>query len=126
MRNLFFAFAVATCVTAAPLVAAHADQNGKTIAYFGTAAGHPFMAAQNKAIVAKATSLGMQVSSFFSPFDPALQSQEVDDAIARKFDILLIVMVSQHTIVPSLERAKKAGIPVILITGRCRAMTISI
>jgi ribose transport system substrate-binding protein len=104
-------------MTAAPLVAAQADQQGKKIAYFGTAAGHPYMAAQNKAIIAKATSLGMQVTSFFSPFDPALQAQQVDDAIARKFDILLMVMVSQHTIVPSLERAKKAGIPVILITG---------
>ena len=50
MRNLFFAFAVATCVTAAPVVAAHADQQGKKIAYFGTAAGHPYMAGMNKAI----------------------------------------------------------------------------
>ena len=71
----------------------------------------------NKAIIAKATPLGMQVTSFFSPFDPALQAQQVDDAIARKFDIILMVAVSEHAIVPSLERAKKAGIPVILITG---------
>jgi ABC-type sugar transport system substrate-binding protein len=117
MRNIALAFAVATCMAAAPFVAAHADQQGKKIAYFGTAAGHPFMAAQSKAVAAKAAALGMQETSFFSPFDPALQAQEVDDAIARKFDILLMVMVSQHTIVPSLERAKKAGIPVILITG---------
>ena len=59
----------------------------------------------------------MEVTSFFSPFDPALQAQQVDDAIARKFDIILLVAVSEHAIIPSLERAKKAGIPVILVTG---------
>jgi ABC-type sugar transport system substrate-binding protein len=117
MRSLFFAFAVITCVTAAPIVSAHADQHGKKIAYFGTAAGHPFIAGQYKAVVAKAKSLGMEVTGFFSPFDAALQAQQVDDAIARKFDAILMVAVSEHAIVPSLERAKTAGIPVILVTG---------
>jgi ABC-type sugar transport system substrate-binding protein len=117
MKTLILAVAFAAGLAAAPVVGAHANQVGKRIAYLGTAANQPFVAGMSEAVVAKAESLGMKVTGFFSPFNPALQAQQVDDVIARKFDIIIMMAVSEHAIIPSLERAKKAGIPVILVTG---------
>ena len=117
MRKLILAVAFAAGLAAVPGVGAQADQAGKRIAYLGTAANQPFVAGMSQAVVAKADSLGMKVTGFFSPFNPALQAQQVDDIIARKFDIMIMMAVSEHAIIPSLERAKKAGIPVILVTG---------
>ena len=57
----------------------------------------------------------MKVTVFSSPFDPALQSQQIDDAIAQKFDLFVVQTISQKAIIPPLTRAKNAGIPVVLI-----------
>ena len=57
----------------------------------------------------------MEVTSFSTPFDAALQAQQVDDAIARKFDIIAIIAASEQAIVPALTRAKQAGMPVIML-----------
>jgi ribose transport system substrate-binding protein len=43
-----------------------------------------------------------------------VQSQQIDDAIAQKFDIIVLCYVNDQAIVPALTRAKAAGIPVIL------------
>ena len=70
-----------------------------------------------KTFVARANGFGMEVSTFGSQFDAALQAQQVDDAIARKFDLIAIVAGSEQAIVPALIRAKQAGVPVILVNS---------
>ena len=45
----------------------------------------------------------------------AVQSQQVDDAIAHKFDMIVIVYVNDQAIIPALTRAKAANIPVVLV-----------
>jgi ribose transport system substrate-binding protein len=57
----------------------------------------------------------MKVTTFSSPFDPALQAQQIDDAIAQKYDLLVVQTISQKAAVPPLTRAKNAHIPVVLI-----------
>jgi ribose transport system substrate-binding protein len=57
----------------------------------------------------------MDVTVFSSPFDPAIQSQQMDDAVARKFDMIILTAVSEQAIVPALTRAHQAGIPVIAL-----------
>jgi ABC-type sugar transport system substrate-binding protein len=44
-----------------------------------------------------------------------VQSQQIDDAIAQKFDLIVLVYVNDQAVVPALTRAKAAGIPVVLV-----------
>jgi ABC-type sugar transport system substrate-binding protein len=96
------------------LSAAEAGPAGKKIAYFDAGPTHPFVAALNKAFNARAKELGLEVTQFDTPYDAALQAQQIDDAIARKFDLLVIMAASQSAVVPALSRAQKASIPVII------------
>ncbi len=57
----------------------------------------------------------MKVTNLSSNYDAAVQSQQVDDAIAQKFDMIVIVYVNDQAIVPALTRAKAADIPVVLV-----------
>src|SRR5581483_4161512 len=62
-----------------------------------------------------ASQAGMKVTNLSSNYDAAVQSQQMDDAIAQKFDFIVIVYVNDQAIIPALTRAKAAGIPVMLI-----------
>jgi ribose transport system substrate-binding protein len=97
--------------------AAEAAAAGKKVAYFNSGPTHPYIAAMNRSFNARAKELGMVVTQFDTPYDAALQSRQIDDAIARKFDALAIQSASQSAVVPALNRAKNAGIPVILINN---------
>src|SRR5947209_1914555 len=94
-----------------------AETKGKKIAFLVTSPTHPFIATLSKTFTAKANAYGMEVNTVSQHFDAALQAQQVDDAIARKFDMLAIIAGSEQAIIPALTRAKQAGIPVILINS---------
>ena len=57
----------------------------------------------------------MKVTNLNSNYDAAVQSQQIDDAIAQKFDLIVMVYVNDQAMVPALTRAKAAGIPVVLV-----------
>ena len=59
----------------------------------------------------------MKVTVFSSPFDPALQAQQIDDAIAQKYDLFVVQIISQRAIIPVLTRVKNANIPVVLVVA---------
>jgi ABC-type sugar transport system substrate-binding protein len=96
---------------------ANADPKGKKIAFLVTSPTHPFIATLVKTFTTKANSYGMEVNTVSQHFDAALQAQQVDDAIARKFDMLAIIAGSEQAIVPALIRAKQAGVPVVLVNS---------
>src|SRR5258707_14230881 len=96
---------------------ANADPKGKKIAFLVTSPTHPFIATLSKTFITRANSFGMEVNTVSQHFDAALQAQQVDDAIARKFDVLAIIAGSEQAIIPALSRAKQAGVPVILINS---------
>src|SRR5215468_4535539 len=98
-------------------VGAGATPKGKKIAFLVTSPTHPFIATLTKTFVTRANSFGMEVNAFSQHFDAALQAQQVDDAIARKFDMLAIIAGSEQAIVPALIRAKQAGVPVVLVNS---------
>jgi ABC-type sugar transport system substrate-binding protein len=114
-------FGIALCLAFVSLFAhtpgLNANPQGKKVALIVTSPSHPFIAAVMKAFTDKAAANGMQVSTFGSHFDAALQAQQVDDAIARKFDILAVIAGSEQAIIPALSRAKQAGVPVILVNS---------
>jgi ribose transport system substrate-binding protein len=81
----------------------------------GTANTNPYIGAWTATFMKFAGQAGMKVTNLSSNYDAAVQSQQVDDAIAQKFDIIVMVYVNDQAIVPALTRAKAAGIPVVLV-----------
>jgi ABC-type sugar transport system substrate-binding protein len=96
---------------------ASASPQGKKIAFLVTSPTHPFIATLGKTFTARANGFGMEVNTVSQHFDAALQAQQVDDAIARKFDMIAIIAGSEQAIIPALARAKAAGIPVVIINS---------
>lgn len=99
--------------TASPVHAAESSK-GKKVLYLETFATNPYVAAVVKAFRERAESYGMEVTILASGGDAALQAQQVDNGIARKFDALAIQALSEQGIIPSLVRAKQAGVPVVV------------
>src|SRR6185295_10506912 len=93
--------------------AAEAAAEGKRIMLLGTANTNPYIGTWTSTFTKFATQAGMKVTNLSSNYDAAVQSQQVDDAIAQKFDIIVIVYVNDQAIIPALTRAKAAGIPVV-------------
>jgi ribose transport system substrate-binding protein len=90
------------------------DSKGKKVVMLQSFAAHPYVVAIIKSFRERAASYGMDVTVQAAGFDAALQARQIDDAIARKYDLLVVQAVSEQGVLPSLERAKQAGIPVIL------------
>jgi ABC-type sugar transport system substrate-binding protein len=116
LRLAFFLAALlgAVAMSAAP---AAAQAKGKKIAFLQTLATHPYVTATTKSFRARAEALGMEITFFTSMLDAALQAQQIDDAIARKFDLVVVVPTSEQAVVPALARAKQAGVPIILVNN---------
>ncbi|HEX7005555.1 MAG TPA: sugar ABC transporter substrate-binding protein [Alphaproteobacteria bacterium] len=104
-------------VSAGSQPAQSADQKGKKVALLMTGVTLPFPAGVKASFLERAKTLGLEVTSFEQFFDAARQAQQMDDAIARKFDIIAVMPVSETSIVPSLLRAKQANVPVIIINS---------
>ena len=92
-----------------------AAPEGKRVMLLGTANTNPYIGAWTSTFTRFATQAGMKVTNLSSNYDAAVQSQQIDDAIAQKFDIIVLVYVNDQAVVPALTRAKAAGIPVVLI-----------
>ena len=117
MRNaLPWRLLLAMILLSGGLATAQAQQQ-KRVALLGTANTQAYMGAWSATFIKAATAAKMSVTNMTSPFDAALQSQQVDDAIAQKFDVILLVIINQQSIRPALVRAKEAGIPVILVVN---------
>jgi len=93
------------------------ESKGKKVAFLQTLATHPYVVATTRSFRARAEALGMEVTFFTAMLDAALQAQQIDDAIARKFDLVVVVPTSEQAVVPALARAKQAGVPVILVNN---------
>jgi ABC-type sugar transport system substrate-binding protein len=101
----------AVCVGAS---GATASPKGKRVALLSMANTNPWVSAWTSTFIKDAESYGMKVTNLTSPYDAALQSQQVDDAIAQKFDLIAIEYANDQAVVPALTRAKAAGVPVVL------------
>jgi ribose transport system substrate-binding protein len=115
-KLILTATAIAGAIALAGSVS-QSDAAGKKVAYFDTGPSNPFIATLNKAFLDRAKELGLEVTVFDNNYDPAQQMQQIDDAIARKFDLLAIQPSSEKAIIPALARAKAAGIPVVIVNN---------
>ena len=108
---------LALLIAAATLggVEAKASPKDKRIALLVSLTTNPFIGAWTSTFIKNAEPYGMKVTTFTSPYDAAVQSQEIDDAIAQKFDLILLSSINEQAVLPALTRAKAAGVPVVLI-----------
>ena len=96
---------------------AAASPQGKRIVLLTTPNAQPFIRAWTSTFMKSAEATGMKSTIFVSPFDAALQSQQMDDAIAQKFDLIMLMTINHQAILPALTRAKAAGVPVMLVNN---------
>ena len=114
MRSIASALAAVTLMLlAAP--SAQGSPQGKKLVYLGIPNEERFPASYSRLFTEKAKQFGMSVTQFASPFDPALQAQQFDDAIGQKPDMIVLQSLSSGAVIPALRRAKAADIPVFLI-----------
>jgi len=93
---------------------AQAQGAAKRVAVFVGPTQDRFIGAWAKTFTDTATARGLKPTVFSSPWDPTLQSQQIDDAVAQKFDLLVVGPISQKAAIPALTRAKGAHIPVVM------------
>ena len=93
---------------------AFAGAEGKRVVLLSTINVNPYIGGWTSTFTKFVTPAGVKVTNLTSPYDAALQSQQVDDAIAQKFDLIAINYINDQAILPALTRAKAAGVPVVL------------
>ena len=59
----------------------------------------------------------MIVTDLQDPYDPVLQPQHLDQAVAQKPDLIALLATNARSVVPGLRRAQAAGIPMINLVG---------
>lgn len=93
------------------------SSKGKSIALLTTPNQNPFIGAWNNAFKTTAEEAGIHVTNLTTPYDAAFQAQQIDDAMARGFDLIVLLPTNHQAIIPPLMRAKSAGVPIVLIVS---------
>ena len=99
---------------------AGAAPDGKRVVVLATSNTNPYIGAWTATFSKLATQAGIKVTNLSANYDAAVQSQQIDDAIAQKYDLIVLCYVNDQAIVPALTRAKAAGIPVVLYASPMR------
>ena len=88
---------------------------GKKVFFLGCGSAVPYCAAQNKTVKADLAGSGAQLTVLESNYDPAVQSQQINQALSQKADIIALVPAAQAPERPALIKAKAAKVPVLLL-----------
>jgi ABC-type sugar transport system substrate-binding protein len=82
----------------------------------------PFLAVMNKAIEAEAAKLGMEAPVILDGnFDPAKQAANVETLVAKKVDAIIVISSSPTSVIPAIDKAKAANIPVFAVNAKLDA-----
>jgi len=93
------------------------DIKGKTVKLVSCGDVNPWCAIYNATIIKDLEAAGAVVEFLQDPFDAALQIQNMASAIAAKPDLILLQPTDDKSLVPSMQQAKAAGIPIIYINS---------
>lgn len=99
--------------------ASSADVKGKKVILV-TCEPNVFCNAYNVNLTKNLEAKGVQVKQLSDNFDPALQNQHMNQAIAQKPDAIVLFASNADAVVPSLKRAKAANVPVINVNARLK------
>ena len=86
---------------------------GKSIYLVGVGDVNPWTKVYNELIIERLEDEGAEVTYLQDPFDPQVQVQNLDRAIAAQPDAIMLLGLDYRALTPSLTRAKQANIPVI-------------
>lgn len=100
-----------------PSESSSAALKGKRVALV-TCEPNVFCHAYNINLTKKIKAAGGQVTQLSDNFDPALQSQHMNQVIAQKPDMIVLFASNADAVVPALRRAKAADIPVVNVNAR--------
>ena len=114
MRLLISLFVFALLLNVPISGSANATPEGKRVVVLATSNTNPYIGAWTSTFTKFATQAGLKVTNLSANYDAAVQSQQIDDAIAQKYDLIVLCYVNDQAIVPALTRAKAAGIPIVL------------
>lgn len=117
MNKTFVAAVMAATLLAGAFGTAAADTHNKRIAFVTTSTKMPFIAAIARTMEMEGQARGMKVTVLTAGYDSAAQDQLISDSIAQKYDVLAILAVDAHAVIPGLTRAKQAGLPVVLVNS---------
>src|SRR5271154_2666973 len=101
MKSRTIAFC-AGLTAAVGLVASQAwAEGGKRGAFLDGPIADKYIGGLTRSFTETAKANGLDVSVVQSPFDPALQAQQMDDAIAKKVDAIVMMIMSQKALIRS-------------------------
>jgi ABC-type sugar transport system substrate-binding protein len=115
MGSRTIAFCAGLTAAVAFLAPQYAAAQAKRVVFLDGPIADKYVGGLTRSLTETAKTDGFDVSVVQSPFDPALQAQQMDDAIAKKADAIVMMIMSQKALIPALTRAKEAHIPVVLI-----------
>lgn len=107
------AVSVATCMTFSGQVNAGSVE-GKSVILLQPTEECTFCADYLKFIKKDALEAGFNFETVTSPFDPANQANQVEQAIAKRPDAIILWPVDVNALIPSMRKIKKAGIPLVI------------
>lgn len=96
-----------------------ADLSGKEVALV-TCEPNVFCHAYNVNLTRQLEEAGATVTQLSDNFDPALQNQHMNQAIAQAPDLIVLFASNADAVVPALIRAQDAGIPVANVNARLK------
>lgn len=91
---------------------------GKKVGLLFCTEANPFCNSWIKTFKAQLKAQGAEVTVLTSVFDPAVDAQHMSQFIAQKPDLIVITPADPNAILPSVARAKAAGIKIINAIGR--------
>jgi ABC-type sugar transport system substrate-binding protein len=103
----------------APSAGSAASMKGKRVALV-TCEPNVWCHAYNVNLTSKLKAAGAQVTQLSDNFDPSLQNQHMNQAIAQKPDLIVLFASNADAVVPSLRRAKAANVPVVNVNARLK------
>lgn len=112
MRKLFLLVLAAALVLGAGVVSAQEDI---TIGLSLSTLNNPFFVTLRDGAQAAADDLGVELVVVDAQDDPATEAANIQDLIAQGVDAILINPTDADAIVPSIEAANAAGIPVFTV-----------
>jgi len=80
----------------------------------------------SKGAAAEITAAGGQVTTIDSQNKISKQVADIEDLLARGIDYLIINPVDEHGIVPAIQEANKAGIPVVTIDRKAAGGNVAV
>lgn len=91
------------------------EKDGITVGYSSSGLNHPFQISIKEGVLEEAENNGVKVIVVDAQDDPAKQISDIEDLIQQKVDFLIINPTDNEAIVPAVEKANKADIPVITV-----------